>query len=444
MTNSTSPQLSPTPWWMTGAFRPVSEESTAFDLPISGKLPPDLCGRFLRIGPNPPAGNSPHWFLGAGMIHEVRIDEGEARSYRNRYVRGAYFDAVSSGKRPPLGDLQTSMANTHIVSHGRKLLALEETHLPVEIADDLSTVGPYDFGGKLTTGMTAHPKTCPRTGELLFFGYGFRPPFLTFHKVSADGKHLCSREIPVQKPTMMHDFHITEHYAIFMDLPLTIDTGEGNQTALPIRWDEAYGARLAVVPRDGDGTVQWFEIDPCSAGHAMNAFEDGSELVMDVCSKTHVFKPGARDGAPFLFRWRLNLETGRFSKERLSPDPAEFPRIADQRTGQPYRFGYVAVLEEECFDQFRSRTIRKFNMESGAQETFSFETGSLCGEPVFVPSRAGKEEDSGYLLVYVTSEVDDSSKLCVFDAQDLAAGPRAAILMPVRVPNGLHGSWINA
>ncbi|MEC8021956.1 MAG: carotenoid oxygenase family protein, partial [Pseudomonadota bacterium] len=109
-----------------------------------------------------------------------------------------------------------------------------------------------------------------------------------------------------------------------------------------------------------------------------------------------------------------------------------------------YRFGYVAVLEEERFDQFRSRTIRKFNMESGAQETFSFETGSLCGEPVFVPSRAGKEEDSGYLLVYVTSEVDDSSKLCVFDAQDLAAGPRAAILMPVRVPNGLHGSWINA
>ena len=176
MTNSTSPQLSPTPWWMTGAFRPVSEESTAFELPISGKLPPDLCGRFLRIGPNPPAGNSPHWFLGAGMIHEVRIDEGEARSYRNRYVRGAYFDAVSSGKRPPLGDLQTSMANTHIVSHGRKLLALEETHLPVEIADDLSTVGPYDFGGKLATSMTAHPKTCPRTGELLFFGYGFRPP----------------------------------------------------------------------------------------------------------------------------------------------------------------------------------------------------------------------------------------------------------------------------
>ena len=73
---------------------------------------------------------------------------------------------------------------------------------------------------------------------------------------------ICVTRNPGPKPTMMHDFHITEHYAIFMDLPLTIDTGEGNQTALPIRWDEAYGARLAVVPRDGDGTVQWFEIDP--------------------------------------------------------------------------------------------------------------------------------------------------------------------------------------
>ena len=98
---------------------------------------------------------------------------------------------------------------------------------------------------------------------------------------------------------MMHDFHITEHYAIFMDLPLTIDTSSKNQTALPIRWDESYGARLALVPRDGQGEISWFEIEPASAGHAMNAYEDGPEIIMDVCSKTHVFKPGMKDGAPF-------------------------------------------------------------------------------------------------------------------------------------------------
>ena len=81
---------------------------------------------------------------------------------------------------------------------------------------------------------------------------------------------------------MMHDFHITEHYAIFMDLPLTIDTSSKNQTALPIRWDEDYGARVAMVPRDGQGEISWFEIDPASAGHAMNAYEEGPEIIMDV------------------------------------------------------------------------------------------------------------------------------------------------------------------
>ena len=116
----------------------------------------------------------------------------------------------------------------------------------------------------------------------------------------------------------------------------TIDTSSKNQTALPIRWDEDYGARVAIVPRDGQGAISWFEIEPASAGHAMNAYEDGPEIIMDVCSKTHVFKPGMKDGAPFLYRWRLNSETGEFSKTRLSEDPIEFPRIADDRVGLPY------------------------------------------------------------------------------------------------------------
>ena len=172
MTNSTSPQLSPTPWWMTGAFRPVGE-GTAFELPISEATRIYADGfTSARILQRATARTGS---LGAGMIHEFRIDEGEARSYRNRYVRGAYFDAVSSGKRPPLGDLRASMANAHIVSHGRKLLALEETHLPVEIADDLTTVGPYDFGGS-SQPHDRPPQNLPENRRAAVFGYGFRPP----------------------------------------------------------------------------------------------------------------------------------------------------------------------------------------------------------------------------------------------------------------------------
>ena len=437
------PQSATQPWWMKGAFRPVTEESTVVDLSVTGELPPDLNGRLLRIGPNPPTGQSPHWFLGAGMVHEIELCNGTAKAYRNRYIMTDYFEAVSNGRPPSLGDPRSSMANTHIVAHAGSLMALEETHLPIALDGNLSTIGPYDFGGALKTSMTAHPKICPKTGEMLFFGYGFFPPYLTYHRVSPAGEFLSSREIPVRKPTMMHDFHITEHYAIFMDLPLTIDTSSKNQTALPIRWDEDYGARVAIVPRDGQGEISWFEIDPASAGHAMNAYEEGPEIIMDVCSKTHVFKPGMKDGAPFLYRWRLNTETGEFSNTRLSDDPIEFPRIADDRVGLPYTFGYAAVLHHEAFDQFHSRAVRKFNMVSGEQETFSFDSNSVCGEPIFVARKAGSAEDDGFVLVYVNDELNDTSRLCVFDATSLSAGPIAEVPMPHRVPQGLHGSWIN-
>ena len=169
---------------MKGAFRPVTEESTVLDLAVTGELPPDLNGRLLRIGPNPPAGQSPHWFLGAGMVHEIELCNGIAKAYRNRYITTDYFEAVSNNKTPSLGDPRSSMANTHIVAHAGALMALEETHLPIALDGNLSTIGPYDFGGALKTSMTAHPKICPNTGEMLFFGYGFFPPYLTYHRVS--------------------------------------------------------------------------------------------------------------------------------------------------------------------------------------------------------------------------------------------------------------------
>ncbi len=74
--------------YLTGNFAPVKEEITANNLKVIGEIPSDLSGLFLRNGPNPqfpPIGNC-HWFDGDGMIHGVRISNGNA-SYRNRYVR---------------------------------------------------------------------------------------------------------------------------------------------------------------------------------------------------------------------------------------------------------------------------------------------------------------------------------------------------------------------
>src|SRR5207237_9084199 len=72
--------------YLAGNFAPVSEELTAEDLPVTGRIPEELHGRYLRNGPNPvePDPAAYHWFTGTGMVHGIRLEGGAARWYRNR------------------------------------------------------------------------------------------------------------------------------------------------------------------------------------------------------------------------------------------------------------------------------------------------------------------------------------------------------------------------
>ena len=203
------------PFHLRGNFAPVSEEVTAYDLPVQGALPPELRGLYVRNGANPVTGTSAHWFLGQGMLHGVRLEAGRALWYRNRYVRTPYLENPEIQRVSSDGnfDRVASAANTHVLAHAGKLLALEEGAFPWVVDSELGTIGPHDYQGKLRTAMTAHPKLCPVTGELLGFGYGQLPPYLVYHRISPDGRLVQSEEIAVGGPTMMHDFAITTKHA---------------------------------------------------------------------------------------------------------------------------------------------------------------------------------------------------------------------------------------
>ena len=255
----------------------MTDELTEFDLPVEGAIPAELDGWYLRNGPNPRQATA-HWFTGDGMIHGVRIEGGRAAWYRNRWVRTDSFKEDfplynADGTR----NLRASVANTHVVNHAGKTLALVEYSLPYEISNDLETLGAYDFGGKLVDSMTAHPKICPTTGELHFFGYGsIFEPYVTYHRADTNGELTINRPLDVKAHTMMHDFALTAEHVIFMDLPIVFNLdvaikGEGD---MPYRWSDEYGARLGVMRRDDPfGPVRWFDIDPCYVFHVANAFE---------------------------------------------------------------------------------------------------------------------------------------------------------------------------
>ena len=97
--------------YLTGNFAPVEDEVTATDLRVSGEIPRELNGRFLRIGPNPadnPDPDTHHWFLGTGMVHGLRLEDGNARWFKSRYVRD---DIVVAAKGwPPVAGPTNELA----------------------------------------------------------------------------------------------------------------------------------------------------------------------------------------------------------------------------------------------------------------------------------------------------------------------------------------------
>ncbi len=425
------------PFHLQGNYAPVAREVTAFELPVQGAVPPALRGLYVRNGPNPKTGTSAHWFVGDGMLHGVALADGRARWYRNRYVRTRTFleDA------PFIGDITAGVANTHVIEHAGRVLALVETSLPTEVTRELETVGCFNYGGQLTTGMTAHPKHCPLTGELHFFAYGFAPPFLTYHRADAAGRLVQSEVIDVPGPTMMHDFGITERHVVFMDLPVVFDMELAMAGAMPYRWSDDYGARLGIMPRGGSNKdVRWFDIAPCYVFHLLNAYDDERGVVMDVARYPELWRAGsdARITA-LLHRWHVDLVGGRVSEQPLDDHPMEFPRCDERRTGLAHRFGYAV---ERASDRGAERSLLKYDVRSGATTVHDFGAGRAPSEPVFVPTSPTSGEDEGWLLTYVYDAARDSSDLVILDANDFTGKPVATIALPQRVPFGFHGSWL--
>ena len=426
------------PFWLTDNFAPVFEETTATDLTVTGEIPRALNGRLLRNGANPQSGYSSHWFLGNGMLHGVEIREGNANWYRNRYVKTPLYLNPDIDVMETLGDLNMSAANTHVIHHAGKILALEEGHWPFIISNDLETIGPQNYDGKLACPMTAHPKVCPETGELLAFAYGMSEPYLTYLRVSARGELVQQEPITVPGATMIHDFNVTRNHVIFMDLPAVWNFEGMEQTGLPIVWDESYGARLGVMPRDGsDADVTWYEIDPCYVFHPFNAYEDGNRIVIDVSRMEDTMKPDS-NSPPRLYRWVIDQDKGTVTETQMDDRIVEFGRICDTVVGLKNRFGYCAALSSEGPV---AEGFVKYDMEKGTSEYHDL-NGGQGSEPVFVKDPAGNAEDDGWIMSYVYQPESNTSEVVILDSRGFDKDPVARIHLPVRVPAGFHGNWI--
>ncbi len=435
------------PWWLQGNFAPVSKEVRSTSLKVTGSIPDELAGLYVRNGSNSVNADTGHWFIGDGMLHGVRLEGGEAKSYANRWVRTTLYESGDgfADAGIPGGDIGYS--NVSAFTHNNKLFTSGEIGFPYELSPkDLSTVGVYDFDGKLDTNMTAHPKVDPETGELHFFGYGFFEPFLTYHVADAQGRLIHSAPIEVGKSTMMHDFAITDRDVVFWEFPVVLDLSMAAEGAdLPFRWEPEYGARIGVLPLGGtNADIRWVEVPPAYVFHGINAFRDGDDVVVDVSQFETMFENGPLGQAPELHRWRINTAGKQltFSDDTLEADlHMDLPSRDPRRVGRPYRYGYLIEAVNNP-DTVQLGGLYKQDFETNTQEYFDPGADRVCDEGLFVPT--GDAEDDGYVFTYSYNAERDGSDLLILAAQDFAAEPVATIELPQRVPHGFHATWVAA
>jgi len=314
------------PYWEQGNFAAVTTEETFTDLVVTGTIPRELSGLFVRNGSNPPTGASLHWFLGDGMVHGVRLERGRASWYRNRYVRTplaeAGKDLLSFGGAPGKANNQS---NVSVVHHAGKLLTLGEVGWPFELrAGDLSTVGPWDYGSRLGPTMTAHPKIDPDTGRMHFFGYEFLRPALTYYAADPQGRLDVVSPVAVDKATMVHDFAITDRDVVFWIGPVVFGADPANPyPQIPFHWDPAGPCRVGVMPLDGPGTaIRWVDIPPCFVFHGLSAHRDGDDVVLRVHRIEEAFGRRGDLVPSYLTEWRIGTAGARRDGVGPGSEPA--------------------------------------------------------------------------------------------------------------------------
>ena len=450
------------------------EHSYAVD-EVEGRLPGGLVGTLYRNGPGRnEVGGRPyaHLFDGDGLLSQFAFD-GKRVHYRNRYVRTTHYLAERAADKPvlrnygqqrpggPLANafrMPANVANTSVQYHAGKLLALYEGGRPWQLdPDTLETVGEYDYDAELERSYTysAHPTWDPATRELYNFGiqYGPRTKLRTY-RVDTRGKlhHLHAINLPFA--TLNHDCALTPRYMVFVLDPLVLRVPRFllgfASLDKSVRFDTSKATQVILAPRDG-GRPRIAECEPFFHYHINNAFDDGTDVVLDLVrypdydnihrGLREPRRAGFDDVSTTLSRMRVG-PAGDVTLEDLWPHGCEFPQHDWRRTSRPHRYTYMAGLADgDAEPGAPFNAIIKYDHERGATMRHDFGPGQVAGEPIFVPRAPDAGEDDGWLLSLVYSAAEHRSRLVVLDARDVESEPVAVAHLRHHVPLGFHGTF---
>ena len=474
-------------------YKPVRQELSHIEVKVSGTLPDDLEGVYLRNGTNflfQPTNIRIHAFSGAGMIHQIQIQKGRA-TYSNFYVRTPRFEIerkigrevfveftdiagagtvtlekikalkskVKKGLLPKFSQYELTPGSTSIRYHTGRLYCLQETGYAFVLDARRGEDGALllDGRGHLETWdgewegpFSAHPRIDPVTGDMYNLSIDDDENLILAGRISKGLRHSQAAFGQTQgSMSWLHDFFLTENYIVFPDISMRRDfSGLAEAAGSIFSFNHDYPLRFGVIPREfktGD-KLRWFTTkNPSSIWHVINAWErtssDGANQIVlyspcfdDYPAESPIHTPAEPHAK--VKTWTLDLDSGTVIDEKVLLDHHyERPSLNLDYVGRPSRYCYL--LDEEC-DGYMGKGVLKYDMIDDKKAGYISYGDMYGGEALFVPKSDTSSEDDGYLLdILMTGERSD---LIVIDASTMKE--LARLHLPQRVLFGVHATWL--
>jgi carotenoid cleavage dioxygenase-like enzyme len=458
-------------------FADLTEEVRVDALPLSGTVPTWLHGGLVRVTPAQmdfERRSVAHWFDGMAMLNRFGFSGDGTVSYGSRFLDTAarrealasggtsiagfatdpcrtLFQRVQSAFSPEL----TDNANVNLARVGDDYIAMTETPVPVKFdAETLETLGPDEGAQRFGQITTAHPHHDPERRELVNFAahLGRKSEYRVYARRSADQSRTLAT-MPVREPSYMHSFALTPRHVLLIENPLVVNPPKlalsGKSFIHNYVWKPELGVRIHAFDRATGALTRSWTTDPFFVFHTINAYEDGDDVVLDLCAHADDSIIGMLDldklrsgsghsdlGARPL---RLTLSAaGTVATRELADVDLELPRINYRtRNGQPYRYVYGGSAGDAAF----LKRLVKIDVADRSVAVWE-EPNAWAGEPVFVPRPGATAEDDGVVLSVVLDTDAGASFLLVLDAATFEEVARARA--PHHIPFGFHGQFFSA